>query len=319
MNQALGTLSITLRPKTLDQVIGNASVVAAIRMQLDSNRLPIAWLFAGPPGTGKTSLAEIVASMLGAEERIEINGASFGVEDARQLVKNTEFRTFSGRPRIVIINEMQDSTAAAQEELLVPFEKSTTTVFLLTTTNPNKITKALRDRCLPFYLTGLTLTEIVELLNKASTATGASLDYMQVTQGLDKAGINSPREILMVVERLAGGMSIEEATQSLEGLAAEYFEIAKAVMRADWGSVSAMLSKVKPIDTLAVRGVVTGYMKSVLLKQPMVTSTVAGKPDLIAECIQASFRYTTPFQDGTLHAGTIAWLYGCCRRLRSAQ
>src|SRR5436190_1227908 len=103
-----------LRPKSLDEVIGQDHAKAAVKNYIQQGCQR--WLFHGPTGTGKTSLARIVAHELGAEaaEIHELNGAEFGIGDIVELVAQIRCMPMYGKHRVIILDEAQAITEAAK-------------------------------------------------------------------------------------------------------------------------------------------------------------------------------------------------------------
>lgn len=316
-----GTLNISLRPARFEDVIGHEKIVAAIRKQIDSERVPVAWLFSGPPGVGKTTLARILARYIqgptfaGEPDIRELNAADTnGVEDIRELARTAGFCPMQGTYKVYILDEAQRLTEPAQNVLLKEFEKKSSTIWIICTTDPGKLIKPLRDRCLAFALTGLDAKGRAQLVAKAFAVVAPNLDVKtgNLEQALEEAGVTSPREILMAVERCAAGMSATEAVQNADAQP-EYFEIAKAVASGSWTKTAELLKKLKSADVRGLRAVVSSYLKSMLLN-----ADSPERADPISECLAGLVQLNT-VEDGVAFAGTVASLYRCCRKLRSTR
>ena len=318
MSNPTPILALALRPKILDEVIGQSSVVAAIRKTFESGRQPIAWMFAGPTGTGKTTLAYIVARMIqGAdfqgEPEIEVVNASDqnGVDAIRELIQKAQTYPLSGKRKVFLLNEVQKLTDSAQDCLLEPLEQDDSpTVWILTTTDPGKIKPALQGRCARFFLTGLAANDRTLLVEKAFEKLGLPKDGPGIDAfelAADKARLNLPREILNAVERFAAGVSAEEACSAPEDVRPDFIAIAQAVVAGNWNKTRQLLLAVKASDSLALRGMVASYLRGFLLN-----AEPGPRASILANCIASAFRFTEGFSSGTTHPGTVCWLYYVC-------
>jgi Holliday junction resolvasome RuvABC ATP-dependent DNA helicase subunit len=310
------TLSVSLRPKSFSEVIGQKTVVQAIQKQLSSDRLPVAWMFVGPPGLGKTTLALILARELGGVENPEIenrNAADLnGVDDARQLVALAGYSPLIGKKRTVILDEAQQLTAPAQNVLLKAFEQEDSpTVWVICTTDPHKIIKPLRDRCLTYNLASLNPVEVDELICRAFSAVHIHPVSKIFCDAVRDASLRSPRVILQAVERFAGGMSAEESVTIDDPARPDFKQIATEVLKGDWSAVATLLKPVPNSDSLALRGFVSAYLSYALLR-----ATSSSEADMYYRCLAEAAKFTQGFQDGTTAPFTRAWLYAVCRIIR---
>src|SRR5882757_8588798 len=175
------TLSLSLRPSTLDSFIGNESVTASIKKQLEE-RVPVAILLSGQPGAGKTTLARIITNIVnpGVEnpDAENINGASDnGIDRIRELIQGAAYCPFSGQRKVIVIDEAHQLTGAAQQALLIPTEiDNASTLWIFTSSNPDKLDKALRSRCVHYALKPMGEAATRALVQRAAENTGTEYD-----------------------------------------------------------------------------------------------------------------------------------------------
>lgn len=325
-NNPTPTLALALRPQHLDAIVGQQSVVAAIKKIFESGRQPVAWLFSGPTGTGKSTLALIVARMVqgpdftGEPEIETVNGADRnGVDDIRELIERSHTYPLSGHRKVVILNEAQKLTDSAQDCLLEPLEQQDSpTIWVMTTTEVQKIKPALQGRCSRHFLTGLGPIDRTKLVEKAFE----QLNWMPINgltaahfiEATEKAGLNLPREILNAVERFAAGTSAEEACAAPEDVRSDFIAISKATVAGNWLKLRELLKPIRPSDSLALRGMVANYLRALLLE-----AEPGPRGDVYCACITMAYQYTEGFSSGVTHPGTVAWLYKVCELIDKAK
>ena len=183
------------RPQTFDDVVGQDHVVRTLKNAIARNRIAHAYLFVGPRGTGKTSMARIFAKALNCSggpkadfdpedpvcksiaegsclDVIEIDGASNnGVEQVRELRDTVRYAPAQGRFKIFIIDEVHMLSAAAFNALLKTLEEPPAHVkFVFATTDVQKVLPTIISRCQRFDLKPISVELIVERLKKIGAA-----------------------------------------------------------------------------------------------------------------------------------------------------
>jgi putative ATPase len=165
-------LAVRMRPRTLDEVIGQEHVLgegSALRTAIESGKPHSAILY-GPPGAGKTTLARIAAS--GAQGAFEEQSAvNAGKAEIRAVIERArERRRANGRPTILFLDEIHRFNKAQQDALLPAVEDGTLTLIGATTENPYfEVNSALLSRAQVYELRPLEAEQVEELLRRALT------------------------------------------------------------------------------------------------------------------------------------------------------
>jgi putative ATPase len=163
-------LAERMRPKTLDEYIGQAHLLAegaALRRALDAGVIP-SMIFWGPPGVGKTTLAQLIAKHLDRPIHT-LSAISSGVKDVREVITRVENGgMFQAKGTILFIDEIHRFSKAQQDSLLGAVEKGTITLIGATTENPSfEVISALLSRCQTYVLKEHTKEDLLHLLDRA--------------------------------------------------------------------------------------------------------------------------------------------------------
>lgn len=278
-------LSVSLRPRTFTQCVGQEQVTQSILAQIQSGRVPRTWLFSGESGGGKTTIARIMAlsyqfplEQFGeppaeAWEQIsdfcihEINASKIrGVDDLERIAEESQYRPPTpSRYRVYILDEAHRITDAAQNLLLKFFEEpASTTVWLVCTTNPSKLLKTIRRRCTEVYVAPLTSKGIRRLVLRAAKVIGLEQDTTRLIDELDMRGVSSPGLVLKAVERFASGITSRKAVITEDG-ELDTLRICRSFVRGDWEVMRRELQRATADDARTIRLAVLGYLRSILL------------------------------------------------------
>jgi DNA polymerase III subunit gamma/tau len=215
------------RPQDFDEVVGQEAIVRTLQNAISSGQVRQAYLFAGPRGTGKTSLARILAKGLNCVQGptptpdkvcnpcvtiangnsldvIEMDAASQrGIDDIREIRERVVLQPAEGRYKVYILDEAHQLTDAAWNALLKLIEEPPPhLVFVFCTTDLSKVLPTVRSRCQTFVFARPRLPELVRLLRRVA----------------DGEGIQAPDQALALVARGARG-SFRDAVSTLDQLA----------------------------------------------------------------------------------------------------
>jgi putative ATPase len=214
-------LALRLRPSTLDEFVGQEQVLgegSALRLAIAEDRVGSMILY-GPPGSGKTTLARIVAHTTGAHFE-ELSAVSATVKDVREVIASARERLgANGRRTILFLDEIHRFNKAQQDALLPAFEEGLVTLIGATTENPYfEVNSALLSRTQIYELEPLSEPELEEI----------------VRRGAAELGVDMSADLVPLIARRAGGDArnayniLELATQTAaaegQSLSAEHVE-----------------------------------------------------------------------------------------------
>ncbi len=261
------------RPQQFDQIVGQESLVSALKHSLEAARVGHAYLFCGPRGVGKTTVARILAKALNcakgptvtpcdkcqncleitqgnALDVLEIDGASNrGIDEIRNLRENVKYMAASSPHKIYIIDEVHMLTTEAFNALLKTLEEPPAHVkFLFATTDPQKLPATILSRCQKFELKRIPHALMGERLNalakkeKVKMTPDALLAVMQQAQG-------SMRDAESLLEVLIAGGEKEldyACVREILGLSDEavFYSATDALFRADGKAVLNLVAEI---------------------------------------------------------------------------
>jgi DNA polymerase III subunit gamma/tau len=228
LNRSVAALYRKYRPQTFDEVVGQEAVVRTLKNAIASGQVRQAYLFAGPRGTGKTSMARILAKSLNCVKGptaepdgtchvclgiaagtsldvIEMDAASQrGIDDIREIRDRVVLQPVEGRSKVYILDEAHQLTDAAWNALLKLIEEPPPhLVFVFCTTDLSKVLPTVRSRCQTFVFQRPRLQDLVTVMTRVA----------------DGEGLDAPPQALSLIARAARG-SFRDATSTLDQLSA---------------------------------------------------------------------------------------------------
>ena len=220
----------TYRPQTFDEVAGQKQIIQTLKNAIKDNKIAHAYLFTGPRGTGKTTMAKLLAKALNCESEynkpcdeceacksisegsfpdvIEIDAASNnGVDEVRNLIDKVKYAPIEGKYKVYIIDEVHMMSQGAFNALLKTLEEPPAhVIFILATTEPHKVLPTILSRCQRFDFGRISNKDIKERIRIV----------------LDKENVGYDDEIIDLVSELCDGgmrdaLSILDQTISYAG------------------------------------------------------------------------------------------------------
>lgn len=231
------------RPQTFTEVVGQDHVTRTLRNAIAAGRTSHAYLFCGPRGTGKTTVAKVLAKALNCEEGptpdpcgqceaciriqegrsmdvIEIDAASNrGIDEIRDLRERVKFAPVEERYKVYIIDEVHMLTQEAFNALLKTLEEPPQrVVFILATTEPHRVLATILSRCQRFDFRRLTISELSGQVSRVAEAEGIQLDKDAVRL-IATGAQGAARDALGLLEQCAaytgGKITYEHAVAAL--------------------------------------------------------------------------------------------------------
>ena len=222
------------RPAKLSELVGQEEAVSLIGNQIDKENLGHAYLFSGPRGVGKTSLARIIAIQLGCDpifDISEIDAASHNkVDDIREMNESVNFIASSpGKKRVFILDEVHMLSNAASNAFLKTLEEPPEhIIFILATTEPERVLETIKSRTTQIVFKKITEDEIIKTLKKIGKKEKIALDS-EIIKMIANSSDGSLRDAINLFEQthntFGQNASIDDLFSLLGHLSIRDFEI----------------------------------------------------------------------------------------------
>lgn len=259
------------RPQSFDEVVGNESTITAMRGLLDTGTFPHAVMLHGPSGCGKTTLGRIIKAELGCGDAdyVEMDSGSFrGIDTVRDIRDQMSLAPLNGRCRVWLIDECHKMTNDAQNAFLKSLEDTPSHVyFILCTTDPQKMIRAVQTRCMQFSVELLTPSQV----GKGLLTPVCKKEKLNIPQGILKQIARgcegSARTALVALQQVSVIESEEEMDAAINAILVTEetsANLANLVLKKNWKEAAVFLKAFQG-DAESQRRGILGYLQAVLL------------------------------------------------------
>lgn len=270
------------RPKDFSELVGDIPDISNQLTKADHNHF---FIFYGPSGVGKTTVANIMAKQIGAipSETLSVNCASeTGIDNVRKYMELTQYPP-QGKAWVLLFNEVHKLTTAAQESLNDFLEfglKNTYVIF--TTTEPGKIIEALTTRAMVVNFPSIKSDDLFQMLRRINSAEGLGVSNTIMSEIADVAE-GSARRAINLLEAVAS-MDSEKVSSFLEQSSdvGTIKELANAIIRGNWSACVSQIDTLEmPVDT--IRRSVYAYLMAVIKRQDTPDQRLVKKIHYLSE------------------------------------
>lgn len=201
------SLAIKYRPQTFEDVVGQSMAVKILQKQIETKTFKNVYLFTGPSGTGKTSIAKIMANQINNNQGlpIEIDAASnSGVDNVRQIIEDANVKSLDSYYKVYIIDECHSLSNTAWQAFLKCLEEPPIrTIFIFCTTDAQKIPNTILSRVHRFDFQKLSYEQIVSRLDYISTKELFIADNKDGIEYIAKLAEGGMRDAITMLDKVA--------------------------------------------------------------------------------------------------------------------
>lgn len=228
------------RPKTWTRVLGQDKAVKVLKTLIARDDFPHALLLSGPSGTGKNTIARIIADKLDCHKDYyrEVDAASFrGIEMIRDIQRTIDTEPMLGRIKLWTIDEAHMLTREAQNAILRILENPPNHVhFILNSTDPQKILKTIRTRCTEIHLNSIEDDDLLKIIGDVGNRAKLGVLSIRVAKKIVEVAKGSARKAIVLFDQIKDFETTQEQLDNIQEVDEEkvVFDLAKLLM--GWGS-----------------------------------------------------------------------------------
>jgi len=291
------SLNIKYRPNSLSDFYGNENLKNELTGFFNSE-FPSTILLKGESGCGKTTLARIIAKELNGEiQELNLSNAR-GIDAAKSLIESLQYKSIFGKRKVIILNEIAGATREWQNCMLEVLEEPpNNTRFILCTTDPSKLLKTIKNRCVTLEVKPLNDKNMDNFLKEIIDKENFDFNIRTINQTIDKIiklSEGVPRQALTLLNKVIKLKNEKAVRNVLNDLSIseskEMRDLCQALLyKKSWKEISLILKSIQD-EAESVRYSVLGYMSIVILNQN--NNSIRNRVSDIISLFSESFIYT---------------------------